>query len=615
MLRAANPHRDTFVPLLLLGGDTLVTFGGLSLGYWLRYVSPLAGLGIDVPDASYARYLPLLLVGVALLIAAFAQFGLYDARLLLRRYQSLNAILKGAAFWLAIYLGVSLVLKFDPPISRLFVALAFGCVVGLLFLWRSTAYALLTRGDRISRLRRCTVLLGWNDAARALAAEIAGDPAHPLALAGVVTLPHDTRAPFAPDAPGAPGGPDGPDSPPRATPPAPPTACHPLDDEWPGSVASAEATVPPAARCHPWDGKRSGADAAGAPASAACHVIRDELPAAGVGPGRVRRDEGAAAAGKGAARKVAGASTGEEACHVIRDEVAGEGGARGCDRREGEVEPAVPVLGGSEELEAILARTAADVLILTRLDLPRAEVQRMVETCERAYVEWKIVPGAFDIFLSGLRLQTVGRVPLLGVEELAIHRLFNRGLKRALDLAGALAGLALAAPVVAVLAVLIKRESPGGPVFFRQTRVGAGHRPFTLWKLRSMVPEAAAADAARQSTARDDARLLRIGAFMRRWNLDELPQFWNVLRGDMSLVGPRPERPHHVERLSAEIPHYLPRHVVKPGMTGWAQVNGLRGESDLAARVQHDIYYIENWSCWLDVQILLLTFVRWKNAY
>jgi exopolysaccharide biosynthesis polyprenyl glycosylphosphotransferase len=273
------------------------------------------------------------------------------------------------------------------------------------------------------------------------------------------------------------------------------------------------------------------------------------------------------------------------------------------------------VLGDAAELAAILAREGADVLIITRLDLPRAEVQQIVETCERAYIEWKIVPGAFDIFLSGLHLQTIGRVPVLGVEELAIRRLFNRGAKRTFDLLGALVGLVISAPLVAVLAALIKRESPDGPVFFRQTRVGTGHQPFTVWKLRSMVPDAAVSDRAQQSTARRDARLLRIGAFMRRWNLDELPQFWNVLRGNMSLVGPRPERPYHVDRLSAEIPHYLPRHLVKPGMTGWAQVNGLRGDSDLAARVQHDIYYIENWSWWLDVQIVLLTFVRWKNAY
>jgi lipopolysaccharide/colanic/teichoic acid biosynthesis glycosyltransferase len=128
-----------------------------------------------------------------------------------------------------------------------------------------------------------------------------------------------------------------------------------------------------------------------------------------------------------------------------------------------------------------------------------------------------------------------------------------------------------------------------------------------------MHPQAEASDAQRQSTARNDARLLRIGGFLRRWNLDELPQFWNVLRGQMSLVGPRPERPHHVDQLAVAIPHYLPRHLVKPGMTGWAQVNGLRGDTDLAVRAQHDIYYIENWSLWLDAQIILLTFVRWRQ--
>jgi exopolysaccharide biosynthesis polyprenyl glycosylphosphotransferase len=476
----ANSLRETTVPLALLAGDTLVTFAGLALGWWLRYASPLRRLGLGVPDATFARYLPLLLVGVALLVAAFAQFGLYDARLLLRRYQSLNAILKGAAFWLAAYLGVSLVLKFDPPISRLFAVVAFACVIGLLYLWRTLAYLAIVRSPLLARLRRRAVLLGWNDDARALAAEIARDPAHPLALAGLVTLPGD----------------------------------DPMERQ----------------------------------------LLVDTAP---TGP---------------------------------------------------------PVLGGLADLEAILARAPADLLIATRLDLPRDEVRRIVETCERAYVEWKIVPGAFDIFLSGLRLQTIGRIPVLGVEELAINRLFSRGLKRALDLAGAAAGLLASAPLMAVLALLIRRESPHGPVLFRQTRIGAGHRPFTLYKLRSMAPDAHRTDAAQQSTARGDPRLLRLGSWLRRWNLDELPQFWNVLRGDMSLVGPRPERPYHVDQLAGAIPHYLPRHLVKPGMTGWAQVNGLRGQSDLAARVQHDIYYIENWSIWLDVQILLLTLVRWRNA-
>ncbi len=484
-----DPWRDTLLPLLLLGGDALVTFGGLSLGYVLRYETAVGSIGLDVPDATFARYLPLLLMGVALLIAAFNQFGLYDSRLLLRRYQSLNAILKGAGFWLVAYLGVSLVLKFDPPISRLFVVIAFACVVALLYAWRSLVYGLVTRPAWLARLRRRAVLVGWNDDARALAAEIAVDTAHPYVLAGVVHFP-GTAAPFEPPAPDATG-----------------------------------------------------------------HVGGNRVG------GQVRR------------------------------------------------------LGTTAELEAILQREAVDLLIMTRLDVPRADVQRIVELCERAYVEWKIVPSTFDIFLSGLRLQTVGRVPVLGVEALAIRRLVNRIAKRLVDLAGASVGLVLSAPLLVLLAAVIKRQSPDGPVLFRQTRIGAGHRPFTLYKLRSMAPDAAARDHAAQSTARNDPRILPIGRFLRRWNLDELPQFWNVLRGEMSLVGPRPERPYHVDQLSSTVPHYLPRHLAKPGMTGWAQVNGLRGDTSIEQRIQHDIYYIENWSLWLDIQIMLLTLVRWRDPH
>lgn len=479
MARVSNSLRDTIVPLALVAGDAAVTFGGLTLGWWFRYESPLGRFGLAVPGATLERYLPLLLVGVALLVGAFAQFGLYDGRMLLRRYQSLNAIIKGSAFWLAAYLGLSLVLKFDPPISRLFAIFAFGCVVVLLHIWRAFAYAVISRTPLLTRLRRRAVLLGWNDDARALTKEIAGDPTHPLRIVGFVPLPGDT-------------------------------------------------------------GTQS-------------HLIGG-LPA---------------------------------------------------DRP--------PLLGNIQNLNSILQTSAADVLIATRLDLPRDEVRRIVEVCERGYVEWKTVPGAFDIFLTGLRLQTIGRVPVLGVEELAINRLFSRSLKRGFDIMGGIVGLVLSAPLILAFAALIKRESPAGPVFFRQRRIGANHQPFTLYKLRSMTPDAAVTDAQRQSTAQGDPRLLRIGGFLRRWNFDELPQFWNVLRGEMSLVGPRPERPFHVEQLAHDIPHYLPRHVVKPGMTGWAQVNGLRGDTDLAARVQHDIFYIENWSIWLDIQILLLTFVRWRS--
>ena len=461
--------RRVYLPSLLLAGDTLIAFLGLSLGYWLRYETPVGSVGLDVPDATYGAYLPLLLLGTAFLVAAYAQLNLYEERLLLRKFQALNLIIKGTTFWLVAYLSLSLVLYFSPPISRWFVILAYVIVLTLMFVWRSLVYRLFTRPGLVTHLRQRVAILGWNDEARTLVADLAANPAHPFAFAGVVPLPDDT------------------------------------------------------------------------------------VPAD------------------------------------------------------------LPVLGDPATLRATLRDHHIDVLLAARTDLPRDELRTIVEACEQSFVDWKIVPSSFQILVSGLRLQTVGRLPVLGVEELAINRLFNRGLKRGLDTLGALAGLILSIPIIALLAILIKRESPGGPVFFAQHRMGTSGRHFTMWKLRSMHPDAAATDHLSVSTQTNDPRLLRIGGFIRRWNLDELPQFWNVLKGDMSLVGPRPERPHHVERLASEIPHYLPRHLVKPGMTGWAQINGLRGGNNLARRIQLDIYYIENWSIWLDLQIMGLTLARWKN--
>lgn len=466
--RPSNRLRKVSLPLTLLVGDSVIALAGLSLGYALRYASPLGRLGIDVPYARFFDYLPLILVGVCFLLISYAHFNLYDEKLLLRKYQSLGIIIKGTAVWFAAYLGLSLVLKFEPPISRLFVTLAFLTTLGLMFVWRSVFYAVANRSGIRERIQQRVLLLGWNDDARDLIKEIGSQPSHPYRVAGIVPLPGDAEPPSR--------------------------------------------------------------------------------------------------------------------------------------------------LGTYEQLPEIMEREGIDVLLAARIDLPRTELRHLAHLCERSYVEWKIIPSAFQIFLSGLRLQTIGRLPVLGIEDLAITLLLNRLLKRAIDIVGALIGLAASLPVIAVLGTLIKRESPDGPVFFRQIRIGAGHRSFTLLKLRSMAPGAETEDSTRVSTPRGDKRLLKIGAFMRRWNLDELPQFWNVLKGDMSLVGPRPERPYHVEQLANVIPHYLPRHLVKPGMTGWAQANNLRGESDLEKRIQHDIYYIENWSLWLDLQILLLTIGRWRNA-
>lgn len=467
-----NTLRQIALPGLLVIGDLFFALVALSLAWWLRYETALGQFGIPAEAAHFTEYIPLLLVGGALLIGTYAQLGLYDERLLLRRYQSMAVIIKGTVFWLLAYLGVSLALKFQPPISRVFVVVAFFTIVLTEHAWRLAFSFGISRGALLERIQQRVAVLGWNADALRLVREITDQRTHPYQIVGLVSE-------------------------------------HPGDTPDP----------------------------------------RERLPAL--------------------------------------------------------------VLGPLDDLTAILRAHRIDILITAHLDFPGDRMQAIIRACEQNYVELKAIPSVFQVFVSGLRMQPVGNVPVLGIESLAVAKLFNRLLKRGCDLAGASLGLLLSAPVIAILAWLIRRESPG-PVFFGQERIGAGHRPFTMWKLRSMRPGSASAGHLRQGFTGADPRL-RIGRFMRQWNLDELPQFWNVLRGEMSLVGPRPELPCHVERLATEIPHYLPRHVVKPGMTGWAQIKGLRGPGDFSLRIQHDIYYIENWSFWLDLQILLLTFSRWRS--
>ena len=190
----------------------------------------------------------------------------------------------------------------------------------------------------------------------------------------------------------------------------------------------------------------------------------------------------------------------------------------------------------------------------------------------------------------------------------------NGLLKRVVDIVGAVIGLALAAPIICLFGWLVRRESPG-PVFFCQTRVGQGGRLFRMHKLRTMKNGAEREDHLHQSTAPNDPRLLRVGRLMRRLNLDEVPQFWNVLRGDMSLVGPRPERPSHVADLQKQIPQYKERCAARPGMTGWAQIHGFRGATSLTARVRCDLFYLRHWSLALDMKILIRTFFLQDPAF
>jgi exopolysaccharide biosynthesis polyprenyl glycosylphosphotransferase len=203
-------------------------------------------------------------------------------------------------------------------------------------------------------------------------------------------------------------------------------------------------------------------------------------------------------------------------------------------------------------------------------------------------------------------------MPVLGIGKMPLHHAFNNAGKRAVDIVGSLIGMVVLAPVMAAFATMVYLESPGS-VIYRQRRIGLNGRPFYILKIRSMKLDAEAAGIPGW-TVKDDPRRLKVGAFMREWNIDELPQFWNVLRGDMSLVGPRPERPELIESFKEDIPHYNVRHNIKPGVTGWAQVNGLRGDTCLRERVKFDLDYIENWNFILDFQIMLMTLYKRRGA-
>lgn len=272
------------------------------------------------------------------------------------------------------------------------------------------------------------------------------------------------------------------------------------------------------------------------------------------------------------------------------------------------------LLGEVRDLAAVMdAQEVDEVIVASPSVLTADELAEIVVEAGRRLAGFSMVPDTFRLLTSRVEVRQIGDISLLGMMPWPLDRFWNRVLKRVEDLVGAAIGLVLSAPFLFVAALIIRRTSPG-PAFYRQTRCGEGGRPFTLYKLRTMVTDAEAATGP-VWTQPDDPRRTPFGAWLRRWNLDELPQLWNVLRGEMSLVGPRPERPEFVEKFRDEIGRYMWRHAGKPGMTGWAQIHGLRGQTDLRERIRYDLWYLENWSLALDFKILLRTLSARKNAY
>ena len=275
----------------------------------------------------------------------------------------------------------------------------------------------------------------------------------------------------------------------------------------------------------------------------------------------------------------------------------------------------LPLLGTVDDAPEIAAREGIDHLYVALPPEQHVSMLQLIESTSREFVDVKVVPDLLQVIALRARLEDLDGVPVININDVPLQG-FNAIVKRIIDVAiSAVALLVLAVPLA--LVALLVRLTSRGPVFYYQERMGLDGKRITIVKFRSMFDDAEAGTGpvwARQN----DPRVTPLGRFLRRSNLDEMPQLWNVLRGDMSIVGPRPERPHFVEQFKHRIPQYMLRHKVKAGLTGWAQVHGWRGNTSIEKRIEYDLYYIENWSVRLDLKIMWLTLLRGffhKHAY
>lgn len=276
----------------------------------------------------------------------------------------------------------------------------------------------------------------------------------------------------------------------------------------------------------------------------------------------------------------------------------------------------VSILGTTDELETILENNRLDEIALTLGLQEYYKLKRIVAICEKSGVHTKFVPDYNDIIPTRPYTEDLIGLPVVNIRHVPLTNTFNMVCKRAMDIVGSVFAIIIFSPVMLVTAVLVKTTSKG-PLIYKQERVGLHNQTFQMYKFRSMEVQSAKSEK-KAWTVRNDPRVTYIGKIIRRTSIDELPQLFNILKGDMSLVGPRPERPFFVEKFREEIPRYMVKHQVRPGLTGWAQVNGYRGDTSIKKRIEYDLYYIENWTLGLDIKILFLTFFKGfvnKNAY
>ena len=276
----------------------------------------------------------------------------------------------------------------------------------------------------------------------------------------------------------------------------------------------------------------------------------------------------------------------------------------------------IKVIGTLKELKPILDMNRLDEIAITLSLKEYAGLEQIVAVCEKSGVHTKFIPDYNNVIPTRPYTEDLQGLPVINIRHVPLNDPLNAAMKRVVDIFGAVVALILFSPIMLVTAVLIKLTSPG-PLIYCQERVGLHNRPFKMYKFRSMEVQAPEKEKSEWTTKRDP-RVTPIGRIIRKTSIDEMPQLFNVLFGSMSLVGPRPERPYFVERFKEEIPRYMIKHQVRPGMTGWAQVNGYRGDTSITKRIEHDLYYIENWTLGFDFKILFLTFFKGfinKNAY
>ncbi|WP_225341010.1 undecaprenyl-phosphate glucose phosphotransferase [Lysinibacillus capsici] len=274
------------------------------------------------------------------------------------------------------------------------------------------------------------------------------------------------------------------------------------------------------------------------------------------------------------------------------------------------------VLGKIKDLSTILENKIIDEVVIALPLTVFSKYHQIIEACEKAGVRVSIVPDFYDILPATPHFERFGDLPVINVRDIPLDEYINRVLKRIFDIAFSLCAIIVISPLLLFIALGVKLTSPG-PILFKQERVGLNRRTFYMYKFRSMK-HMSVEDSNTQWTVENDPRRTKFGTFLRKTSLDEFPQFFNVLKGDMSIVGPRPERPYFVDQFKEEIPKYMVKHHVRPGITGWAQVCGLRGDTSIEDRIEHDIQYIENWTLLFDIKIIIKTIINGfvnKNAY